>query len=95
MDNATLEQAIWLASMKVLLLKFSESTQKQNISIALNLCFVSASNVQATRNMYGTMQEICHFLTFHLSDKLSLKRTSQKKERVEGKSLLISAKPAG
>ena len=34
---------------------------------ALNLCVVSASNVQAIRNMHGTMQEIC--LIFNLSPK--------------------------
>ena len=34
---------------------------------ALNLCVVSASNVQAIRNMHGTMQEICLF--FNLSPK--------------------------
>ena len=60
---------------------------------ALNLCIVAVCSVHAIRNMHGTMLSFC--LTFHLSNKLSLKRTSKKKEIVEGKSLSISTKLTG
>ena len=56
-----MEQAIWRASMKVLLLKFSKSTQKAKYfhcaahALNLKVCVLSASKVQAIRNMHGTI----------------------------------------